>query len=137
MTENNEQQPIIIKDANDLLQRWKATEIDPAEQVERVRGLLAAAPTVAEEVCRWAGNLKGAERDKGFETAFRMIAGMERVQRAQYRTRLSELLGIGIREFNDIAKAAGQEADDKRRQGKGVQMPFVQFATDGTGDRIC
>ncbi len=118
MTENDEPEggskARPYKDANDLLQIWAGAEVDPAEQVERVRALLAAAPTVAEEVCRWAGHLKGAERDKGFETAFRMIAGMEKIQRAQYRSKLSDLLGIGIREFNDIAKAAGQEGDKER-----------------------
>src|SRR5574341_1661156 len=94
-----------IKDANDVLKAWAAEGMDGEEQKARVEALLAAAPTVAEEVCRWAGGLKGAERDKGFETAFRMVAGMEKVQRAQYRTRLSEQLGNGNREFNDIDKA--------------------------------
>ncbi len=115
MNNNNEQQSA-IKDANDVLQVWTAADIEPAEQRERIGQILQAAPTTVEEVCRWAGALKGAERDRGLETAFRMIGGMERLQIAQYRSKLCELMGIGIREFNDMSKAVGKAGEEAAKE---------------------
>ena len=93
MTDNT----IKIKDANDLLKAWVAEGADPAEQGERIKRMLCEAPTVVEEMARWAGGLAGAERDHGIEVVFRMIGSLSRTQRAQYRSRLTDLLGIGIR----------------------------------------
>ena len=114
-TDKNEE-PAKIKDANDLLQVWVGDEMAHEEQTLRVQGALQGAPTVMEEVARWVGSLKGAERDRGLELAFRMVGGLERLQVAQYRSRLCEGMGIGIREFNDMSKATTKEAAEREQE---------------------
>jgi len=105
------QQP---KDANEVLQAWVGEGIDDEHQVERVGKLLLRAPTIMELVCEWAGGLQGAERDKGMETAFRLIGEMSGMERAQYRSKLCKLLGIGIREFNDHLKASKESSKERQ-----------------------
>src|SRR3972149_3770457 len=114
MTGKNKDQPA-IKDANDLLKMWTAAGVEHAEQCARVKEILAAAPTMAETAAQWAGKKKGADRDQAMQTAFRLIGTMDKVQRAQYRSKLAEAMGLGIREFNDILKAAsgGEEEGSK------------------------
>lgn len=111
-----------IKDANDLLKVWVGQGVAHEEQVERVRAAMAAAATMVETAAAWAGGQRGAERDAAFRTVFGMIASMDKVQRAQYRQRLVDLLGIGLREFNDIVRAAKDEGGDEEGSSEPVEI---------------
>jgi hypothetical protein len=113
----------VIKDANDLL-RWGMADwcVYPPEQGseegqaqvaelvgrqrERALLLLKGARTLAEEAAGWAGQAEGAEKDQRVKTAFGIIKQLPKVERSVYRERLVDLLGIGVREYNDILKAA-------------------------------
>jgi hypothetical protein len=81
---------------------------------KKIDEMLAGSLTMAEEMAKWAGKLRGGPRDDAIATVFGVIAKMDKLQRAQYRSRLSELLNVGVREFNDILKAAGEPVDDDR-----------------------
>lgn len=118
----------MIKDANDLLQAWQAEGVSADEQRQRVEVLLREAPTLAEVAAEWAGQQEGPDRDAALRSAFGVIALMGRVERSQYRSRLAKLLGVGIREFNDIAKSAKEERGKAVEKGEAIAIlgGFIQ-----------
>lgn len=95
-------------------------------QTGEARKSLDNAMTMAEEVAAWAGRQKGADRDEAIQTAFRIIARMDDVPRAQYRARLADLLHLGVREYDSILKAAGKDADGKPMQFADTLGGFVK-----------
>jgi len=103
------------KDANDWLQAMIEEGIEPEDQAKGAQGVLTAAATVVERAAMWAGGLRGAKRDEAFKIAFSLIARMDRVSRAQYRSNLAELLGLGVRDFDNILKELlkGSGGDEK------------------------
>ncbi len=127
-----------IKDANDLL-RWgmrelceygdqsteegkaRARELVKAQR-ERVTELLNQSRTFAEEIAAWAGAQQGAQRDEAIQTAAKVFGRMDKVERASYRNRLANLLGIGLREFNDLLKA-GSATNGK--EGEPVEISEI------------
>ncbi len=110
-------------------------------QAKKAWDWLNLSSTFAEEVAAWAGQIKGAEGDAAFKTAFELIAQMERVDRARYKQSLIAKLGIGIREFNDILKAAGQDLEESPLETvetlggyyKGWLLEFVYDPTEEYG----
>ena len=121
----------VIKDANDVL-RFGMAELTAygddqgseegvarvqelvGQQIERVRLLLKRSRTMVEECARWAGQADGSEKDQRVKMTFSIIKLLPKVDRSVYRERLVDLLGIGVREYNDILKAAmgDKEGDD-------------------------
>ena len=57
--------------------------------------------------------MEGPERDEAMRTVSRILATMDKVDRAHYRNKLAKILGFGVREFNDLAKAGGKEKDEQ------------------------
>lgn len=104
-----------IKDANDLRQEWQKEGVSEVEQRRRALELMASASTVAEMMAAWAGEMRGADRDKANPVVFGMIARMPKLARATYRSRLAELLGLSLREFDSILKVA----QDEKPKGEG------------------
>lgn len=120
-----------VKDANDFLKSLVADGLtvdveipagssEEAEQAvtavrqaqaHKVREVLENSPTFAECLAHWAGSQKGSKRDEAMGLAFKLFAGMDKLQRAQYRMKLCERLGIGLREFNDILKSADKSEE--------------------------
>lgn len=80
-----------------------------AEQEKRARELLKDSRTIVEEMAAWAGGQQGADRDEAVRTVFKAIVKMERVDRANYRTKLADLMQMGLRDFDGVLKAAGAE----------------------------
>lgn len=113
-----------IKDMNDVLQyerrEWAAKkpgggagegpEDFAPVWAKKVKAVMESAPTMVEEMARWAGAQKGAARDGALTVVFAAIAGLDKTQRSTYRTRLCDLMDIGVREYNDILKAVEVEA---------------------------
>jgi len=130
---------LLVKDANDLLKAW-VREGAPAEvQVERVRQMLASSPTLVEEAARWAGGREGADRDQAIHVVFGLVGGMDRMEKAYYRGRLANALGVGLREFNDLAKAA--VTADVEREARVTTLGgfyngwLVEYVFDGRDER--
>lgn len=90
-----------------------------AEQTRRARELLKGSLTLVEEMCYWAGKQEGADRDEAIRKTFRVIVMMDKMDRANYRQRLADLLTMAMREFNDVLKAAG--AEDEGGTGQTVE----------------
>lgn len=83
------------------------------QQRNEAMAIIDSAMTMAEEVAAWAGKQRGADRDEAIQTAFRVIAGLGDIPRAQYRSRLADLMGLGLREYDQILKASGKDSGDK------------------------
>ena len=104
--------------------------------------VLLGSLTFVEEMARWAGKQKGGMRDEAQKLTFREIARLDKLERAQYRSRLAEFLKIGVREFNDILKAASTDADDDDRPmttvetlGGYIDGWLVEYLYDPAQDR--
>ena len=100
-------------DANDWLQSLIDAGIKPEEQIELVREKLANAETWVEVVCKQAGQKRGAEGDEAIRTAMELVARLDDFQIANYRKELSSLLGIGVRDFQNILKTIRQEKEQR------------------------
>ena len=101
------------RDANDWLQSLDAAEIPQDEQIVRVRGKLAAAETWVEVVCTRAGQMTGARGDEAIRTAMTLVASMDDIRIAQFRSDLAKALNIGLRDFNNILKSIRQTAEQR------------------------
>jgi DNA primase len=84
-----------------------------AEQEKRARDLLKDSRTIVEEMAAWAGVQQGADRDEAIRTVFKAVVKMERVDRANYRGRLADLMQMGLRDFDSVMKAAGAEDQER------------------------
>lgn len=129
-----------IKDANDLLKKWMREGVTAEEQRQRVEGMLRGSLTMAEAAARWAGGLSGPERDEGVRTVSRIIAQMDKVDRAHYRMKLAKLLGVGVREFNDLARAGGAAEDKEKSEalptlGGWIDGWLVEYLYDPSTDK--
>ena len=103
-----------IKDANDLLKSWQADQMPGDEQRARLREAMGKAPTMVEAAAAWAGQQDGSDQDAATLVVFGMISQMEPLLQAKYRSRLAKAMGISVRDFNNIAKAA----QSKKKKGK-------------------
>lgn len=116
-----------IKDANDLLKAWTREGVEADEQRKRARKLLAGSMTMVEMAAVWAGGKSGPERDEAVRSVSRIISQMDRIDRAHYRMKLTKLLGVGIREFNELARAGGAE----EKEGRSEAVPTLGGWIDG------
>jgi len=105
-----------VKDANDLLQFYVQQGHDQAKQGELVKNVLDAAAPMAVAAAGWAGGKRGAEADKAIRTAMGIIALMDQVMLARYREAITNKLGVGVREFSNMVKAAKGE-QEKTKEG--------------------
>jgi hypothetical protein len=92
------------KDANDWLLSMVRNRVPEETQVDRSKKLLAAAPTYAEVITHWAGQQMGAERDDAQKKALAVIAKMDSVTLAQYRSKLAKAMDLNVRDFNHVLK---------------------------------
>lgn len=91
---------ITIKDFNDVLRQWQDEGMACEVQREKVGGMLRRAPTVVEVVCAQAGEKEGAERDEAVKVALGLVARMNEMDLANYRTKLAKYLGKTVRELD-------------------------------------
>lgn len=91
-------------------------------QSGKAREWLNVSLTLAEAMAGWAGELKGAKRDKAVTLVFGVITRMTKTDRAAYRQSLAGRLGLGIAEFNAILKAKAQEKGD----GEDEALPIAE-----------
>lgn len=111
-----------MKDANDLLQDMRQADVPPERQTAIVAELLAAAPTLVEQVAGWAGEQTGPARDQALRETFALIARLDDFTVAQYRTRLAKALGVSVRDFAAALKASrGEKGEDDERGGEVVE----------------
>ena len=101
------------RDANDWLQSMIAADVVEDEQRKRVQEKLAAADTWVEMVCVQAGQMSGAHGEEATRTAMELVARMDDVVIAQYRSSLAKALNIGVRDFQNILKSVRQTADQR------------------------
>ena len=101
------------RDANDWLQSLLAAAVEPEEQETRVRDKLTTADTWVEMVCVQAGQLSGAHGEEATRIAMELVARMDDVVIAQYRTTLAKALNIGVRDFQNILKSVRQTVDQR------------------------
>lgn len=99
------------KDANDWLQYFVDTGAD-GEQDEQVRAVLDEAKPIVLLAAKYAGELKGAARDRAVKRAASMIAGMDRTLLAAYRSQLADAIQYPIREFNNLVATERKEKTD-------------------------
>jgi DNA primase len=92
------------KDANDWLLSMVRNRVPEETQVDRSKKLLAAAPTYAEVITQWAGQQMGAERDDAQRKALAVVAKMDSVTLAQYRSKLAKAMDLNVRDFNHVLK---------------------------------
>jgi hypothetical protein len=90
-------------------------------QRELVLMQMSKASTLVEELADWAGAKKGAERDEAIRKVFGMIAKMEGIDQANYRTSLTDKLKMVVRDFNNVLKAAGAEVEEEEARGELVE----------------
>ena len=112
-----------VKDANELLQAWVKAGISTEEQVRRVRAGLTLARTFVEWTCEQAGLADGAQRDGAQHEALKLVAKLEKVQLAQYRTRLAKMLKLTVRDFDNILKSI----KDSKERLTGDLEPIYMF----------
>ncbi len=101
------------RDANDWLKSLAAADVDQESQKDRVRNKLATAETWVEMVCVQAGQMTGAHGEEAIRTAMELVARMDDVVIAQYRTTLSKALNMGVRDFQNILKSVRQTAEQR------------------------
>lgn len=104
-----------VKDANDYLQHLIQEGVSPDQQLDRVGKLLDASLPLILEIARWTGNLVGLDKDMGEGLVFGLIAQMDPLEQARYRKELSDAVGLTLREYNHILKAASSGLDNKPR----------------------
>ena len=116
-------------------------EVNAAHE-KKAGEVLMGSLTFVEEMAQWTGKQKGSARDEAQRMAFGLIAKMDKLERAQYRSRLAEFLKIGVREFNDILKAAATGTDDEDRpitmvetMGGYIDGWLVEYLYDPAQDR--
>ena len=109
------------KDPNDGLQA--------GADVDEVRTLIREALTWVEVVAGEVGADKGAGREAGLKRVFELLARLDDFQVAMYRDQVARLLGIGIRGFKNLLKAAKGEA--AAEDGEGEDGPSVVVEIPG------
>lgn len=117
-----------VKDANDLLKLWMREGVSAVDQAARVRAMMAGSLTLVEEAARWAGVQEGADRDAAMRVVFDLIGMMDRLSKAGYRERLSKALGVGLREYNDMTRAAVRAKKDEQAD---TETPTLGGYIDG------
>ncbi len=101
------------RDANDWLKSLSAAGVETAMQKERIREKLAAAETWVEMVCVQAGQMSGAHGEEATRTAMELVARMDDVVIAQYRSTLAKALNMGVRDFQNILKSVRQTSEQR------------------------
>lgn len=101
------------RDANDWLKSMAAAGIDPDVQQERIREKLSAAETWVEMVCVQAGQMNGAHGEEATRIAMELVARLDDVVIAQYRSTLAKALNMGVRDFQNILKSVRQTAEQR------------------------
>jgi hypothetical protein len=122
-----------IKDANDLLCAMVAEGMPEDLQIDQVNAILDEAPTYVEVVAKQAGLARGGEREELVKHVFELVGKMEGFAVASFKPRISKLLGLNIREFNGMVKAADPESGKK---GKRMRMRSRSRQSRGAGSMI-
>lgn len=101
------------RDANDWLQSLAAADVDDEMQREWIQEKLASAETWVEMVCVQAGQMTGAHGEEATRIAMALVAQMDDVVVAQYRSSLAKALNMGVRDFQNILKSVRQTAEQR------------------------
>ena len=108
------------KDPNDWLQAGGTAE--------ECVGLIDGAATWGEVVAREVGLRKGLQRDKGLRAAMPLLARMGEMDLALHRPGLVESLGVDLRQFNALIKAAKGEMATAGNGDGGGSLYIVETA---------
>ena len=104
------------KDANDLLQKWLYENKNADEIKEGFDELLKTATPVCVLMAKWAGEMKGSEQDEAFERVFEILGKVKPLLIEKYKDNLSNLMGISLRQFNNmLRKAQGKEEEKEEK----------------------
>lgn len=104
------------KDANDWLKAMLAEGLDVEGQAARMERLMAEAPPLVMALGKRAGDAAGVERDEALKVAFLAVAQMSEVDRAVYRSELSQAMGLKAREFEHVLKTTAKDLEERGRQ---------------------
>ena len=85
------------------------------KQARMAHELLNRSLTFAEEVATWAGAMRGAKKDAAYRTAFDLFAYMNPFELTMYRTKLSAIMGVGLREFDGVLKGTKKEQNGDKQ----------------------
>ncbi|MBA4420245.1 MAG: hypothetical protein C0391_03785 [Anaerolinea sp.] len=107
-----------VKDANDLLKRLTNEGADVEQQARAVILILENSSTFAEDICTWAGEMKGNARDAALKDAFEVVMQMPEFERATYQGDLSRVMKVNQREFSRIIKTMLNETKKAERTGE-------------------
>jgi len=94
------------------------------------RALLANAPTWVELLAARAGMAHGADRELALREAFGMVRRMDPFQVSVMRRDLAKQIGVGLREFNELAKTLEEDEelpeDDMEHAGTAMIGGWIQ-----------
>lgn len=105
--------PAPVKDANEFLQLLIKDGVQHDDQILTVNNLLDNSSPLIIEIAEWVGNLEGYEKDDGDKLVFDLIASMDELEQARYRKDLSSAIGLPLREYNHVLKAAANKPSVK------------------------
>jgi len=109
-------------DANDWLQAGGTAE--------EALALLQGAEAWVERLARRAGEVEGLEREEGIRQVFRLVARMEDFEVAMRRQGLARSMGLALRTFNAMVKAARGESA-KAAEEASEEGLLLEVATPG------
>jgi DNA primase len=104
------------KDANDLLQYYLDTQVDPVTQKNNVMVILSEAEPIVLKAAQWAGVQKGAMRQKSLDMVLPLIARMPGTSRNDYRQQLAKAIFPDspkmMQDFNKLVGDQIKKGDD-------------------------
>ncbi len=92
---------------------------------EECEALLLHCETWVEMLAREAGETDGIDREERLRCCFDQVARLDAFELAMRREGLAKGMGLGLRPFNAMVKAARGEADDDEEDGEGGQLEIT------------
>lgn len=129
------------KDANDLLQYYIDSQVEPEGQLLKVKEILDSAEPIVLKAARYAGEQKGAVRQKALDMVVPLIAKMPGNTRNDYRQQLAKAIYPDspkmMQDFNKLVGDQIKKGDDDE-DGKPTEIIETLggwFPSNESGDK--
>jgi len=121
--------------------RWPEKDVNAWLQAgavgEECEELLLHAPTWVEVLAREAGEADGADREERLRCCFEQVARLDAFECAMRREDLAKAMGLGLRPFNAMVKAARGEAAAEEDEEEGSSPLEIAVPGGWFGEHLC
>ncbi len=128
----------IAKDANDLLQYFLDNQVEANVQLDTVKKILESAEPIVLKAARFAGQQKGATRQKALDMVVPLIARMPGTTRNDYRQQLAKAIYPDspkmMQDFNKLVGDQLKKGDDDDGKPTEIIETLGGWYSTGEGD---